>query len=137
MQSETKLENEDPQATEAAVEAIEEGKEEDVCACTLPVKEWLEQEDPTRPDGICRPCVLPFLVQWYGEELTERNLPEVAAKFQGLEEQVDLEPENVAELCDQVKEEVDEDTAKRLREFDCHIQVNAESFGKEEDHGKD
>ena len=141
MQSEVEIVEEEaveePEAVEEVQEEhVEEKTDEDPCACTMPVKDWLAQDpDPDKPG--CRPCVLPFLVQWYGQELGERNMPEQAAKFQGLENVESLEPETVAELCDQVKEEVDEDTRNRLREFDCHVQVNVETLGKEENHGQD
>ncbi|MEM2905028.1 MAG: hypothetical protein QW587_04735 [Candidatus Bathyarchaeia archaeon] len=76
---------------------------------------------------ICRPCVLPILIQWYQSELTESGREHLARRLSKLVDKADLAPEEVAEELDRIKETVDDASLKlRLREFDCTIQASEE-----------
>ena len=118
--AETVLEN---QAEETPPDAAEPKEEECACANLQPMAEWVKGEEP----GICRPCILGPVVQWYYQELKERGDEDTAAK---LEAEVDvLDEDNLEQavaLCkdlDEIKAAAPLELRKRLEEFDCSIQA--------------
>ena len=109
---------------------------EEACACQnlQPMAEWVKGEEP----GICRPCIIGPVVQWYYEELKEKGDTETAAK---LEAEVNvLEEDNMEQviaLCedlDEIKASVPAELRKKLEEFDCTIQI--QSFNPDEFSGE-
>jgi len=72
-------------------------------------------------DEECRMCLLPPLIQWYESELRERGHNNLADEVKALTNSND--PLEVAEKFDEIKGRVDEDTRKRLKDFDCSAQV--------------
>lgn len=85
--------------------------------------EWIKVEDPTA----CRPCTLGPVVQWYWDELNERDLKDLAKRLEKAVENLDEDkPEQALQVCeelDQIKSEVSEELRKRLQEFDCAAQL--------------
>lgn len=91
----------------------------DTCANITGMKEWIEGDKNT--DKECRMCLLPPVLQWYESELRERGHNDLADEVKALINSND--PLEVAEKFDEIKGKVDEDTRKRLRDFDCAAQV--------------
>ena len=119
--AETVLENQPPEEAIPEAEVEQEGQP---CACANlePMSEWIKGEEP----GICRPCMLGPVVQWYYLELKERGDEETAAQLEaevGVLEEDDLE--QAIALCkdlDEIKAAAPPELRKRLEEFDCSIQ---------------
>ena len=93
--------------------------ENDSCANTLPLTEWVK-----RPGKICRPCTLPLLTSWYVSELEEAGDRLNSNRLKQLAENPDVTPDQLAAELDNVKNSVSKPMKDRLREFDCSIQVN-------------
>ena len=100
------------------------------CAGTLPMAEWVEIPDD--PDGACKPCILPVGAARYAEELKERGQDALAAQIERLADDPSTTPLTLAQTLDRIKGDVTPEIGTRLREFDCHIQVNAKNLSEEE-----
>lgn len=91
--------------------------EEDPCACTIPLKEWMELGD----EDLCRSCMLAPLTQWYRDELVEQGLGDIAKEIEEAGEREG--PVELSQKLDEIKERVSDDVKERLREFDCEAQL--------------
>ena len=90
------------------------------------LSDWLGQT----PEGECRSCLLPPVIQWYQDELREKGQAELA---QELERQAETgEDMAVAELMDSIKDRVEPELATRLRDFDCNLQSYADDVGEDD-----
>lgn len=127
-------------AKRTAEEVTEENdKDKDPCSCILSMTQWMEEDTsgfsnladpdaPAEPESIvgangevCRPCLLPPLIQWYREELQEKGLDNFADEIKTVVENGD--PLLIAKKFDEIKEKVPDDVKQRLREFDCYAQT--------------
>lgn len=127
-------------AKKSAEEVTEENdKDKDPCSCILSMKQWMEEDTsgfcniagPDIPEEpgiivsangeVCRPCLLPPLIQWYMEELREKGFDNFADEIKTVVEGGD--PLLMAEKFDEVKEKVPDNVKQRLREFDCYAQT--------------
>jgi len=127
-------------AKKTAEEVTEENdKDKDPCSCILSMTQWMEEDtsgfhnlaDPDAPEEpesivgangeVCRPCLLPPLIQWYREELQEKGFDNLAGEITTVVE--DGDPLLIAKKFDEVKEKVPDDVKQRLREFDCYAQT--------------
>lgn len=127
-------------AKRTAEEVTEEkDKDKDPCSCILSMTQWMEEDTSdfcnlADPDAraeeasivgangeVCRPCLLPPLIQWYMEELREKGFDNFADEIKTAVENGD--PLLIAEKFDAVKEKVPDDVKQRLREFDCYAQT--------------
>jgi hypothetical protein len=113
---------------ETETEQIEQNN---VCAGTVPMGEWLKQETQE-----CRPCLMGPVVDWYATELEEKGRPELADELRQVVEELQDESEvaKVGERMDSIKEAVGEGELRdRLREFDCTVQTYRAPEGESEE----
>lgn len=114
-------------------------KDKDPCSDVVSMTQWMEKDtsgffnlnDPGAPEEhesivgangeVCRPCLLPPLIQWYMEELQEKGFDNLAGEIKTAVEGGD--PLLIAKRFDEVKENVPDDVKQRLREFDCYAQT--------------
>lgn len=89
----------------------------DPCSSVISMRDWLEQPSE---GGVCRPCLLPPVIQWYMDVLNTAGRNDLAAELEGA---VDGGEVTVATKLDEVKERVSPDVKGRLKEFDCHAQL--------------
>ena len=80
-----------------------------------PMETWLADS----PEGECRPCLLPPVIQWYREEL-EQHHPELVKEVDSAVHSGDASL--IAWTFDSIKGKVPEKLQERLKEFDYHIQ---------------
>lgn len=89
----------------------------DPCASIIGMRDWIQQPDN---DGVCRPCLLAPVTQWYMNELQGKGLNDLAAELEGA---VNGDEITLATKLDEVKDKVSPDLKARLKEFDCHAQL--------------
>lgn len=98
----------------------------DGCDNVVSMSEWIQND---KPDGFCRPCILPVTIGWYIDELQSRGQAQRASDLELRALDEGAEPLQLADLLDKIKHDVDDQTRARLLEFDCATQNN----GLEED----
>jgi hypothetical protein len=86
------------------------------------IKVWINEGD----QKICRACTLPILMQWYISEAEDKGKAELVSGLKMLAEKADVEPEEIAEELDRLKEIAPEELRSRFEEFDCTLEVNEE-----------
>ena len=96
---------------------IKKETEGDVCACTVPMTEWVKEQSKS-----CRPCLLGPVVQWYTEELQDKGHKPLADGLMKAVDENDTDAVPVCQKMDEIKENVGVELKARLREFDCEIQ---------------
>ena len=92
---------------------------QDFCANIIPMAKWIDggSEDE------CRPCMLPPVIQWYKETLEENELTPLTKE---LEEAVNSgDPGLLSWHLDNIKYTAPDNVKSRLKEFDCHAQLNS------------
>jgi len=87
------------------------------CASVINMATWVQQPSG---DGLCRPCLLAPLTQWYMDVLNTTELCHLAAELEGAVEGGEVA---LATKLDEVKGKVPPDVQARLKEFDCHAQL--------------
>jgi hypothetical protein len=87
------------------------------CASIIDMGTWVQQPSG---DGICRPCLLAPLTQWYMDVLRTEGMNNLATDLEGA---VDGGEIALATKLDEVKDKVSPDLKARLKEFDCHAQL--------------
>lgn len=105
------------------------------CQDTLSMKDWLDREEPEDSDISCKPCVVPILTAWYSETLREYGQSDEADRLLELAQRDDVDPLQMAEELDNIKNNSQPGLANRFKELDCDIQVNADQFGEEAQSG--
>lgn len=105
------------------------------CQETPLMKDWMEQEEPEDSEIECKPCAIPIATAWYSETLREYGLNDEADRLHELAQREDVDPLQMAEELDNIKNNSQPGLANRLRELDCDIQVNADQFGEEASNG--
>lgn len=83
-----------------------------------PLATWIQGEEEA--DELCRPCILPVVVSWYGQELRERGEVELAEGLTQVSEGGDVV--QLALHMDMLKDRVPPEVATALRSFDCLVQ---------------
>jgi len=96
--------------------------------------DWLNEEGADE-DESCRPCAVPTAGKWYIEEFTELGLTEEAEELQAFMEQDAVDPLQLAEKLDNIKETAHPGLHNRFRELDCSVQVNVDSIAEEQEDG--
>lgn len=91
------------------------------------MKDWITQGEG-EDNQICRPCVLPFSLQWYADTLRESGDESRAKQLEDFADDSETTPLQVAETLDIIKTEVSDSLRERLFELDCQLQVNAASL---------
>lgn len=89
----------------------------DSCASVINMGTWVQQPDG---NGVCRPCLLAPVTQWYMDTLRAAGMGGLVADLEGA---VDGGEVALAAKLDEVKEKVPDEVRARLREFDCHAQL--------------
>lgn len=89
----------------------------DFCASIIGMGKWVQQSSD---DGVCRPCLLAPVTQWYMDALNTSGLNNLAAELEGAVDGGEL---TLATKLDEIKDRVSPDVKNRLREFDCHAQT--------------
>jgi hypothetical protein len=87
------------------------------CASVINMGTWVQQPSG---DGVCRPCLLAPVTQWYMDALSTAGLNNLAVELEGA---VDGGEVALATKLDEVKSKVSPELKARLREFDCHAQL--------------
>jgi hypothetical protein len=97
----------------------------DPCASVIGMEDWVQQPGE---GGVCRPCLLAPVTQWYMDVLNTAGQNGLAAELEGA---VDGGETALAAKLDEVKGRVPPEVRARLQEFDCHAQL----YRGEEDGG--
>ena len=92
----------------------------DLCANITSMQQWINGGGEEE----CRPCLLPPVIQWYREELSENGMTALASEIESAVQ--DGDPGMIAWTIDNIKAKVPESLRQRLREFDCHAQLHKE-----------
>lgn len=87
------------------------------CASVIDMGTWVQQPSA---DGICRPCLLPPVTQWYMDALKGGGMDNLAMELEG---SIDGGEVALATKLDDIKSKVPPEMKARLREFDCHAQL--------------
>jgi len=106
----------------------------EACSNVEGMKAWVEGES-VEEGSTCRPCTVPIGARWYYDTLVEFGQDDLAEQLKEVMEQPDIEPLQLAEHLDIIKDAVDPNLVNRLKEFDCEIQVNAEALSTEVQNG--
>jgi hypothetical protein len=91
--------------------------ENNPCASVIEMATWVQQPSG---DGVCRPCLLAPVTQWYIDALKTGGRDDLVAALEGA---VDVDEVALAAKLDEVKAEVPPELRARLRDFDCHAQL--------------
>ena len=87
------------------------------------MQKWIETDPNPEDSDKCRTCALPVTIQWYRDELKLRNQSELAKRIESIG--LSANPLTAAKELDNIKLAVDEETRKRLLDFDAATQANA------------
>lgn len=85
-----------------------------------PMVEWVEEKDK---DGVCRPCLLGPVLQWYRDTLREKEQWQMALKLARLMKRKDVTPLQLCQELDTIKNQVEAPLKERLEDFDCAVQT--------------
>lgn len=89
----------------------------DPCASVIAMGTWVQQPSG---DGLCRPCLLAPVTQWYMDVLRTEGMHGLATDLEGAVDGGDVA---LAAKLDEVKGRVAPELRARLKEFDCHAQL--------------
>ena len=87
------------------------------CASAIDMATWVQQPSG---DGLCRPCLLAPITQWYMDVLKTQGMTDLASALEGA---IDGGEIALATKLDEVKSQVPAEVRARLKEFDCHAQL--------------
>jgi hypothetical protein len=87
------------------------------CASVIDMATWVQQPSG---DGLCRPCLLAPVTQWYMDVLKTQGMNDLASTLEGA---IDGGEVALATKLDEVKSQVPAEVRARLKEFDCHAQL--------------
>lgn len=92
---------------------------DNLCQNILFLGDWVKAQEEAEAN--CPPCDIATIAPWYRDLLLKKGYKEAAAKITALAEG-EHDVLEVAQILDEVRESMDEETKRELLTYDCMMQ---------------